>query len=59
LRASFASPALYTPLALQYLREGVVDGASLISHRFPLNRIADAMATARDPSVALKVIVQP
>ena len=59
LRASFASPALYTPLALQYLREGVVDGSALISHHFPLDRMADAMATARDTANALKVIVTP
>jgi len=59
LRASFASPALYTPMALQYLREGVVNGPSLISHRFPLARLAEAMDTARDPARALKVIVQP
>lgn len=59
LRASFASPALYTPLALQYLREGVVDGEMMISHRFPLDRISEAMDVARDPSKAMKVIVQP
>ena len=59
LRASFASPALYTPLALQYLREGVVDGPALISHRFPLDRMAEAMETARDVTQAVKVIVQP
>lgn len=59
LRASFASPALFGAQALQYLREGVIDGKTLISHRFPLDRMAEAMATARDTSVALKVIVQP
>lgn len=59
LRASFASPALYTPRALQYLREGVVNGPALISHRFPLAEIAAAMRVAADPSQAVKVIVQP
>jgi threonine dehydrogenase-like Zn-dependent dehydrogenase len=59
LRASFASPALYTPLALQYLREGVVEGEALISHRFPLERMVEAMATARDKARALKVMVMP
>jgi len=59
LRASFASPALYTPRALQCLREGLVDGAALISHRFPLSRIAEAMEVARDPSRAVKVIINP
>ena len=56
LRASFASPALYGPLALQYLREGVIDGESMISHRFELDDIAEAMKTAASPD-ALKVVV--
>ncbi len=59
LRASFASPALFTPLALQYLREGVVNGEELISHRFPLSRIAEAFAAARNKATAIKVVVQP
>jgi len=59
LRASFASPALYTPRALQVLREGVVDGEAVISHRFPLDEIAEAMEVARDPSRAVKVIINP
>lgn len=59
LRASFASPALYTPLAVQYLREGVVDGPKLVSHRFPLAEIAQAMQTARDKRNAVKVVVLP
>ncbi|MEI6972417.1 MAG: zinc-binding dehydrogenase [bacterium] len=59
LRASFASPALYTPMALQYLREGVVNGPAMISHHFPLDRMAEAMTTARDTAVSLKVIVRP
>jgi threonine dehydrogenase-like Zn-dependent dehydrogenase len=59
LRASFASPAMYTPLALQYLREGVVNGAALISHRFPLSMIEEAMQVARDKRTAVKVVVMP
>ena len=59
LRASFASPALFTPMALRYLREGVVDGPALISHRFPLERIAEAMKQARDRAEAVKVVVLP
>ncbi|MBI4977188.1 MAG: alcohol dehydrogenase catalytic domain-containing protein [Spirochaetes bacterium] len=57
LKASFASPALYTPLALQYLSEGVVDGAALISHRFPLKDIAQAMKTAADTAASVKVVI--
>lgn len=59
LRASFASPALYTPLALGYLGEKVVDGEALISHRFPLGRIPEAMEVARNDPSAVKVVVTP
>lgn len=59
LRASFASPALYTPMALRFLREGLVNGPAMISHRFPLEKIADAMKQARDRLTALKVVVMP
>ncbi len=59
LRASFASPALFTPRALQYLHEGVVNGPALISHRFPLGKIEEAMRVAREDPAALKVVVRP
>ena len=59
LRASFASPALFGAQALQYLREGVIDGQALISHRFPLSRLPEAMKTAADRTKAVKVIVMP
>lgn len=58
LRASFASPALYGPLALQYLKEGVIDGESMISHRFKLGDMAEAMQVAKSPE-SLKVVVMP
>ncbi len=59
LRASFASPALYTPMALRFLQEGIVDGEALISHRYPLAQTAQALETARTSADAVKVIVQP
>jgi threonine dehydrogenase-like Zn-dependent dehydrogenase len=59
LRSSFASPALYGPLALTYLYDGVVPGEKLISHRFPLSRIEQAVKTAKDDPAALKVAVIP
>lgn len=58
LRASFASPALFGAMALDYLREGVIDGEALISHRFSLDQIVEAMEIANDPT-AIKVIIQP
>lgn len=58
LRGSFASPALYTPMALNLLRTKQVDGQALISHRFPLDRIKEAMAVAaKDKERAVKVVV--
>lgn len=59
LRASFASPALFGAMALDYLREGVIDGEALISHRFNLDQIAEAMDVALNDPTAIKVIVQP
>lgn len=59
LRASFAAPALFGPLALEYLRDGVVDGAALVTHRFPLDRAAEAFRVANDDPAAIKVVVTP
>ena len=59
LRASFASPALYGPEALRCLREGIVDGQALVSHRFPLSRMQEAMDVARTDPGAVKVVVLP
>lgn len=58
LRASFASPALYGPIALKYLREGVIDGESFISGKYSLEQMAEAMEAANAPD-ALKVVVMP
>ena len=58
LRSSYASPALRTPMALDLLRSGRVDGNKLISHRFPLSEAAEAVRTAcLDKTNAIKVIV--
>jgi len=60
LRASFASPAVYLPEALHLLRTGVVPAEEIISHRFPLSRLEEAMKTARDDRAnARKVLVIP
>lgn len=58
LRSSFASPALRTPLALDLLKSGRVDGNKLISHRFPLSDAAEAIRVAcTDKKNAIKVVV--
>lgn len=60
LRSSFASPALRTPIALELLRSGRVDGEALITHRFPLADARTALRTACfDKNSAIKVVVLP
>jgi len=57
LRASFASPAMFGPLALSYLSEGRIQGEALVSHRFPLIEIEKALSVASHNPDALKVVV--
>lgn len=59
LRASFASPALFTPMALEYLARGVVDGEALISHTYGLGDIQKALDVARHDPEAVKVMIAP
>ncbi|HEY3376617.1 MAG TPA: alcohol dehydrogenase catalytic domain-containing protein [Armatimonadota bacterium] len=60
LRASFASPAMYFPEALQLLRSGVVPAQQLVSHRFPLSKLAEAIQLIRTQSeITHKVIIIP
>lgn len=59
LRASFASPALYTPQALNLIEKRIVDAGALISHTYPLDKIQEALRMAGDPAKSLKVIVKP
>jgi L-iditol 2-dehydrogenase len=48
LKASFAAPALYFPRGISLIQSGAVDVKSLISHRFPLEEIGNAMCSLRD-----------
>ena len=58
LRSSFASPAMYLPVVLDLLRAGILPGDDLISHRYPLSQIAEAMHSAgQDKANAIKVMV--
>ena len=58
LRASYAAPAMYFPAALGFLKSNAIPGERLVSHRFPLAKIQDAMNTLRDPkSGAVKVVI--
>jgi len=57
LRASFASPAQFGPRALRCLKEGVVDGEAMVTHRFPLDRLGEAIQVALSDPGAVKVVV--
>jgi L-iditol 2-dehydrogenase len=59
LRASFASPALYTPMALNLIEKRIIDAKALITHTFRLDEMEKALKTASDPRVSLKVVVEP
>jgi L-iditol 2-dehydrogenase len=48
LRASFAGPALFFPMALELIRRGRIDADALISHRFGIDGIARGFAALRD-----------
>ena len=58
LRYSFASPALFFPLCIDMIKNGLVDVKPLISHRFPLEEMEKAMLTCRDDKAsAVKVMM--
>ncbi len=59
LRASFASPALFGPMAVQFLREKVIDPDLFISHVCKLDDMAAAMDIARRDPQTVKVVVTP
>ena len=60
LRGSFASPALYTPMALDMIRNGVIDANLLITHMFLLEDLPKAMNIAvHNIEDAVKVIIKP
>jgi len=60
LRASFASPALYGPKAVDLLASGKIDGDKLISHTFALDDLQAAMQLAvGEPSTTVKIMVKP
>jgi L-iditol 2-dehydrogenase len=47
------------PAALALVASGQIDAQPLVTHRFPLDRVADAFAAAQDPaSHSVKVIVE-
>ena len=58
LRFSFAAPALFFPLCIDMIRNGLVDVKPLISRRFPLEDLGDALAACRsDKENTVKVMM--
>lgn len=58
LRGSFASPAMYTPMAVRLLENGSIDAAKLVTHVFELKDIAEALrVAATEKEKAIKVVV--
>ncbi|MBR4234553.1 MAG: alcohol dehydrogenase catalytic domain-containing protein [Clostridia bacterium] len=58
LRYSFASPALFFPLCVDMIKNGLVDVKPLISHRFPLEQMDKAVLACRDDKAsAVKVMM--
>ncbi len=60
LRSSFASPALYFPQALHLLRTGVVPAEMIVTHKFPLSKLSEAMETLqKERDTTLKIAIIP
>lgn len=58
LRASHASPALYFPECLALIASGAVDTAALVTHRFKLDDIKEAIiAFEQDKQHAIKAVM--
>jgi len=48
LRGSHASPAMYFPECLRLVREGFVDTAALVTHRFTIDGLSEGILAFRD-----------
>jgi L-iditol 2-dehydrogenase len=58
LRSSFASPAMYFPQVLSLLGSGAIPAAELVTHRFSLSQLDEALLCCRDrKDEVVKVVV--
>jgi threonine dehydrogenase-like Zn-dependent dehydrogenase len=56
----FAEPAINFPLAIQLLKDGIVDGGDLITHKFGFDDAKDVMAAIVDGSKPIvKAVMLP
>ncbi|MDP3097460.1 MAG: hypothetical protein Q8M86_05905 [Syntrophales bacterium] len=59
LRKENRQRTLRTPLALWPVMQGQLDIEPLITHRFPISRVAQAFAVAANDPTAIKVVIEP
>ena len=58
LRASYAAPALYFPRCIDLIKSGAIDTAGLITHKFKLDDISEAMElVAKDKASVIKAVM--
>ena len=50
---------LWTPQALRPVMQGQLDIEPLITHRFPISRVAEAFEVAANDPMAIKVVIEP
>jgi threonine dehydrogenase-like Zn-dependent dehydrogenase len=55
--SSYSADHLDTRMALELLSSGAVDGASLITHHFPIERLSDAILQTASRGESLKSVI--
>ncbi|MCD6289675.1 MAG: alcohol dehydrogenase catalytic domain-containing protein [Anaerolineae bacterium] len=58
IHGSHLGPYSY-PLAIEYLRKGIVNAEALISHRLPLEKFAEGIEIAHQGDESIKVVLLP
>jgi len=58
IHGSHLGPYCY-PLAIQYLRDGRINGAALVSHQLPLEDFQQGLEIAHEGSESIKVVLKP
>jgi len=58
IHGSHLGPYAY-PLAIEYLRSGIVDGPALVTHKLPLDRFDEGLEIAHQGDESIKVVLVP
>lgn len=60
LRASYASPGIYLPMVLEFMKAGVIPGDKIISHVLELDQMEEAMRLcSKEKETTLKIVIRP